>query len=103
MTKAIKISYILFGLAVLSSLIHNAIYGIFKFEEPICLMLAVLLFLAFAVSVIYNLSTHIAKGKPKDLWQLAYLGLFGLLGLFEQFGSGFYGFFGFFGFFGAKK
>ena len=103
MTKPVKITYIFFGLAVLSSFLHNAIYGIFKIEEPVFFMLALILFLAFIGSIIYNLITYFAKGKPKDIWKLAFLGLIGLIGLIPNFGPGFYGFFGFFGFFGARK
>lgn len=103
MSQQIKITYIFFGLAILSSILHNLIYGIFKLEEPVFFMLAILAFLAFVVAVIYNLIRYLIKGQPKDLWKLAFLGLFGLIGLIPNFGPGFYGFFGFFGFFGAKK
>lgn len=103
MSKPVKITYILFGLAVLSAILHNLIYGIFQLEEPVFFMLAILSFLAFIVALVYNLVLYLTKGKPKDVWKLAFLGLFGLIGLIPNFGPGFYGFFGLFGFFGAKK
>ena len=103
MSKPIKIIYILFGLAVVSAILHNAVYGIFKIEEPVFFMLAIVAFLAFCVSVIYHTIRYLMKQKPKDIWKLGFLGLFGLIGIIPSFGPSFYGFFGFFGFFGAKK
>lgn len=102
MSKQVKLSYLLFVLAIIFSILHNLIYALFKFEEPVFFILVLLSFLGFFVSIIYNLITYITKGKPKDLWKLGWLGLFGLVGLIPGFRCGLFGFFGFFGFFGAK-
>lgn len=101
MEKQTKITYILFGSAILSIILYNAIYGIFKIEEPVFFILALVFLLLFVISVIYNTISYIKKDEPKDLWKLGWIGLFGLLGLVGS--PGLYGFFGFFGFFGAKR
>ncbi|MCX6759385.1 MAG: hypothetical protein NT012_02380 [Candidatus Nealsonbacteria bacterium] len=100
MEKQTKITYLLFGLTILSVILHNAISAFFEIEEPVFFILALVFALGFAISVIYNLISYIKKGEPKDLWKLGFLGLFGLCGLIGSLGL--YGFFGFFGFFGAK-
>jgi len=102
MEKQTKITYLFFGLAILSSVLHNAVFAIFKFEEPVFFFLSLISILCFILSIIYNTFTYIRKGKPEDLWKLGWLGLFGLIGLLPNFGLGFYGLFGFYGFFGAK-
>jgi len=102
MEKQTKITYILFGLAILSIALHNLIFGIFEIEEPVSFTASLVLILGFALSIIYNVITYIKRGEPKDLWKLGFLGLLGLIGLHPNFGPGFYGFYGFFGFFGAK-
>lgn len=101
MQKQTKITYILFGLSILSVILHNAIYGVFKIEEAVFFILTFVFFLCFVISAIYSTISYIKKGEPRDLWKLGWLGLFGLLGLVG--GPGLYGFFGFFGFFGAKQ
>ena len=101
MTKQIKIIYILVGLSVFSVILHNAIYGIFKIEEPVFFILTFVFAIFFVASVIYNTISYFRKREPKDLWKLGFLGLLGLLGLVAT--PGFYGFFGFFGFFGARS
>lgn len=98
MEKQTKITYILFGSAILSIILHNAIYGIFKIEEPVFFTLTFVFFLLFVISVIYNTISYFKKGTPKDLWKLGFLSLFGLFGLVAS-----PGFYGFFGFFGAKR
>jgi len=103
MGKQTKISFLLLGLAVLSAVLHNAVFGLFGVEEPVFFSLTLLLFLGFLVSLSYNIITYIRKGKPKDLWKLGWLGLLGLVGLLPGFGPGFYGLYGFFGFFGLRK
>lgn len=102
MEKQTKRSYQLLIAAVISSFLHNAIFGLFAIEEPIFFSLTLLLFLAFMVSLFYNIYTYKTKGKPKDLWQLGWLGLLGLVGFWPRFGPRFYGLYGFFGFFGLK-
>jgi len=101
MEKQTKTTYLLFGLAVFSTIVHNALYGLFKIEEPISFTLTLVFILGFAASIVFNIVTYSRKRKPKDLWKLGWIGLFGLLGLVGS--PGLYGFFGFFGFFGAKK
>jgi len=103
MQKQTKISYWLITGAIISVILHNAIYGLFGVEEPVFFILTLLLALAFVVSVVYNIVTYIRKGTPKDLWKLGWLGLLGLMGLIPGFGPGFYGFFGFYAFFGLKR
>jgi len=98
----IKKTYLLFGLAIASVILHNAFYGIFNKEEPVFFILAIGLFFAFVISVIYNTISYLRKREPKDLWKLGWLGLFGLSGLMPGFNYGLFGFFGFFGFFGAR-
>jgi len=102
MKKETKITYILFGLAVLSVILHNAFYGIFKIEEAVFFTLASIFLLGFVISAIYDVILVLRKKGPDDIWKLGFLGIFGLLGLIPGFSPGFYGFFGFFGFFGAK-
>ena len=101
MEKQTKITYILFSLATLFVVLHNAFYGFFKVEEPVFFVLALISILAFFISVFKNTFSYIKRGEPKDLWKLGFLGLFGLIGLVTN--PGLYGFFGFFGFFGLKR
>ncbi len=103
MTKSVILSYLLFGLSIVSGFVHNAIYGLFLVEEPVFFMLNLIFFLAFLISVFYNIVIYMKTGKPKDLWKLGWIGLFGLIALVPGFSYGLFGFFGFFGFFGAKK
>ena len=101
MTKQTGITYILVGLSILSAVLHNASYGLFKIEEPVFFVLTFIFAISFVIFVIYNTVSYFGKGEPKDLWRLGFLGLLGLLGLIGT--PGFYGFFGFFGFFGARS
>lgn len=103
MEKQTKLPYWLLASSIISSILHNVVYGLSGVEEPIFFSLTLLLALAFIVSVFYNIFTYIKNGKPKDLWKLGWLGLLGLIGFLPNFGPGFYGFYGFFGFFGLKK
>ncbi len=100
MEKQTKIIYLLFGLSILSVVLHNAFYGLFQIEEPVFFILTFVFTLGFIISVIYNTITHVKRGEPEDLWKLGWLGLFGLIGFFTS--PGFYGLFGLLGFFGAK-
>jgi len=101
MEKQVKIIYILVGLSILSVILHNVIYGLFKTEEPVFFILTFVFTISFVVSVIYSTISYFKKGKPRDLWKLGFLGLLGLFGLVAI--PGFYGFFAFFGFFGARS
>jgi hypothetical protein len=44
MTKQIKITYALFGLSILSVILHNAISAYFKIEEPVFFILTFVFF-----------------------------------------------------------
>jgi cytochrome c biogenesis factor len=103
MKRQTKITYLLLAGAVVSSIMHNLIYGAFRFEEPFFFFFTLILVFAFVISILYNFYTYKTQGRPKDLWQLGWLGLLGLIGLLPRFGPGFYGLYGFFGFFGLKK
>lgn len=100
MEKQTKITYVLFGLTILSAILHNAIFWFLKMEEPVFFVLTLVFGLGFALSVVYDVVLVLRKREPKDLWKLGFLGLFGLLGLVPRFDIGF---FGFFGFLGAKR
>jgi len=65
MKKQTKITYILFGLTVISLILHNAIYRIFKIEEPVFFILTFVFALAFVVSGIYNILNIIGSRKNK--------------------------------------
>lgn len=103
MEKQTKITYLLFGLTILSIILHNAFYGLFEIEERVFFSLTFAFIFGFVISVVNNTFTYIRKGEPKDLWKIGFLGLLGLIGLFPQFSPGFFGLFGLFGFFGAKS
>ncbi len=64
MKKQTKITCFLLGSAIVFSILHNAIYAIFKFEEPVFFILCLLAALGFFISVIYNIITYI-KNKFK--------------------------------------
>ena len=98
--NSIKKIYLLFGLGILSAILHNAVSAYFKIEEPVFFILTFAFLLSFVISVIYNTISYFKKGEPIDLWKIGFLGLFGLIGLIAS--PGFYGLFGLFGFFGAK-
>lgn len=98
--NSVKKIYLLFGLSILSAILHNAIYAYFKIEEAVFFILTFAFLLAFVVSVIYSTISYFRRGEPKDLWKIGFLGLFGLIGLIAS--PGFYGLFGLFGFFGAR-
>jgi len=101
--KQTGISYLLLILALAAAFLHNAVYGLFLIEEPVFFSLTLLFFLAFVVSVGYNVYLYSQKGQPKDLWKLGWLGILGLVGFLPGFGPNFFGLYGFFGFFGLKK
>lgn len=103
MEKQTQIPYLLFGLAIITAILHNYLSAVLAFEEPFFFTITLLLILGFAVSVAYNIYTYATKGRPKDIWKLGWLGLVGLLGILPQFSVGLYGFYGFFAFFALKK
>lgn len=65
MAKQIKISFLLLGLAVFFSVLHNMVYALFGVEEPVFFSLTLLLFLAFVVSIPYNIFVCIRRKKTK--------------------------------------
>ncbi len=64
MKKQTIITYSLLGSVIIFSILHNVIYAIFKFEEPVFFILCLLATLGFFISVIYNIITYI-KNKFK--------------------------------------
>lgn len=66
MGKQIKISFLILILAVISAVLHNAVYGLFGFEEPVFFSLTLLLFLAFVVSLPYGIFTCVREKKSKE-------------------------------------
>lgn len=66
MGKQIKISFLILILAVISAVLHNAVYGLFGFEEPVFFSLTLLLFLAFVVSLPYGIFTCVRERKSKE-------------------------------------
>lgn len=103
MEKQTKLPFIFIISTIISSILHNFIYGLFGIEEPVFFFLTLVLLSAFIISTVYNVFTYIRYGKPKDIWKLGWLGLFGLIGLIPTFGPGLYAFFGFYAFFGLKR
>lgn len=99
--NSVKTTYLLFGLSILSVILHNAISAYFKIEEPVFFIFTFAFLLSFVISVICNTISYIKKGEPRDLWKIGFLGLFGLIGLVAS--PGFYGLFGLFGFLGARS
>lgn len=65
MGRQTKISFLLFGLAVFSAVLYNVAYGLFGVEEPVFFSLTLVLFLAFLVSILYNIFTYTRKKKIK--------------------------------------
>lgn len=54
MEKRLKITLLLFGLAIGLSILHNAVYGIFGFEEPVFFTLSLLSALGFLIMAVYS-------------------------------------------------
>ena len=92
MSRQTKIPVLLYFGAVASAILHNVIYAIFKFEEPVFFCLTFLLVIGFLGTVGYNIYTYLKKGEPKDLWKLGFLGFIGFLGIFAFFKPIFFGF-----------
>ena len=97
--KMTRLSFILFSAALVSLTIHNALYGIWRVEEALFSLLAITLFVAFLVSVIWNIVTFLRFGWPTDIWKVGFIGVFGLMGLIPNLGCNFFAFFVLFGLF----
>jgi hypothetical protein len=54
MKKNIKIAIFILAISLTSALIHNAIYAVFKIEEPVFFTIALLLIPFFFVYLIYS-------------------------------------------------
>jgi hypothetical protein len=97
--KMTRLSFILFSAALVSLTIHNALYGIWRVEEAVFSLLALTLFVAFLVSVMWNIVTFLRFGWPADIWKIGFIGAFGLIGLVPDIGCNFFAFFVLFGLF----
>ncbi len=73
--KSIFRSYLLVTLTFSCFVLHNVFYALLEIEEPVFFSLTFIFFLAFIISLVFNL----IKDKPKDLWKLAGIGFFSLL------------------------
>lgn len=65
MEKKIKILILLFISIIISAILHNAIYAIFNFEEPVFFILTLLFTLAFVVFLVYLIISHIIEKFTK--------------------------------------
>ncbi|HUV71446.1 MAG TPA: hypothetical protein VMW25_00410 [Clostridia bacterium] len=61
MKKPAKIIFLLFGLTLLSVVLHNAISALFKIEEPVFFLLTFVFALGFVIAFIYNVIAYIKK------------------------------------------
>ncbi|GBE16451.1 hypothetical protein BMS3Abin15_00267 [bacterium BMS3Abin15] len=61
MKKRTKISFWLLGLFVASTITHNIIYGVFKFEEPIFFILSLIFALGFMILFAYNIVIYLKE------------------------------------------
>lgn len=59
----IKQPLIFLAAFIVFTLLHNAIYAIFKFEEPILFFFALASFLAFVINASYRVFLYIKAGK----------------------------------------
>ena len=66
MKKPIIKAAILFGLAILSAIIHNIIYGIFEFEEPIFFILTFAFGVWLVIHIIRSLIVYFRKNKEQS-------------------------------------
>lgn len=103
MEKTTKITFSLFAAALVSMVIHNTLYGIWRLEEPVFFLLSLTLFLGFVVSVVWNLVTYKRYGWPKEIWKVGFIGAFGILGVIPGLGANFFAFFVLFGLFILRK
>ena len=56
-----KLPLILFISTIVSIILHNLIYALFGFEEPVFFILSLILALAFVISIIYLIIHKIKK------------------------------------------
>jgi len=71
MEKKIKILLLLFISIIISAILHNAVYAIFNFEEPVFFILTLLFTLAFVIFLVYLIvyfiiGKFIKKGSRKN-------------------------------------
>jgi hypothetical protein len=59
------ISFLLFGFAVFSAVLHNLIFALFKYEEPVFFILTLVFLLATIISVFYSIVKGLIKKKEK--------------------------------------
>lgn len=93
MGRSVRIIFWLFGLSLVSIAAHNAIFGLWKIEEPYLSITGLVLFIVFALAVIWNSIIYMRFRKPVDLWKIGFIGIFGLLGLIPTIGPEFFVFF----------
>lgn len=87
----------LIGSAIIAAIIHTLIFTFTGYEEPTLFFLTFILIASFLIAVIYDITTFLNQGKPKDLWKLGWLGVLGSLSLWLWPMVFFYVFFAFFG------
>lgn len=63
--KQMMVRWMVLGVAIISFILHNLIYGIFKIEEPVFFCLTLLAILAFFVLRIFDFFN---RAKNKDLY-----------------------------------
>lgn len=80
MSKPVRISYLLLGLAALGSIAHNLLYTLLGREEVISFIITAALLLGFLISVLVNVITYFRSRQPHDIWRLGWLGVLGVFG-----------------------
>jgi hypothetical protein len=65
MKKQMKTLFLFFALFIICAFLHNAIWGLFRIEEPVFFVLALMFFVALIVSIFYNLGVWVRKTKKK--------------------------------------
>jgi hypothetical protein len=103
MKAGVKRTYILFGLFIFLSLLHNLMYSLFPTEGGVFFVLGLVTGILFILSMVYTIFICLNGKDAGELWPLGWLGLVGLVGFIPQFGPLFFGLYGFFGFFGLKR
>ena len=63
MSKQFKITLLLIGLAIVSSVLHNLVSGLFEFEEPVFFILTFVFLLGAIVFAIYNMIRSLITRK----------------------------------------
>ncbi|MBT3985190.1 hypothetical protein HOD38_00050 [archaeon] len=75
MSRQLRIIWLLFSISIISTVLHNFFYAIFKFEDAIFFILSILCFFILIGYLIYNIYTKITKKQPKDLWIVGFVGI----------------------------